>query len=448
MRRYITIYLLQIVSSLVVAQTINEVHIVGDSVADDGVVTYEVSYDINLPQPKSDWSYTVTPVFSHEGNTIADEPVTVRGKRNVRKLKRTMVFNKNYAPAGSIPSYVRAGTDTVVRRTLTLNTAEYPWIKGEDIMLCALIEGEGCCSVMESRVVCGDTFHCVRPFSPVIADVPDNTGKAGMLEQSNPILCHISQYRPYDSTRILRKEKGALYVFFPLDRWTLLHDFRDNATTLDTIVSITRQIMADTTSCVRTIQIIGLASPEGPVKRNTLLGLNRAMALRDYICSQVNVPDSLFEVCNGGEAWTELRSQVEELDIQGRDELLDIIDREADPDVRERRMKNLNGGKTYRYLKDNVLSDQRNSGYIRIYYDYVPDKAAAIINEASELLRQEKYEEALGLLDSVKHDTRSLNARGVALYMTGNKEEAIDCIRQAAQLGNEQAKDNLRQLTE
>ena len=100
------------------------------------------------------------------------------------------------------------------------------------------------------------------------------------------------------------------------------------------------------------------------------------------------------------------------------------------------------------YLKENVLSDQRNSGYIRIYYDYVPDEAAATINRASLLLKEEKYEEALKMLRTVEGDERSLNALGVALYMTGHKEQALGCFRRAAEKGNAEAQDNLRQLTE
>ena len=37
-------------------------------------------------------------------------------------------------------------------------------------------------------------------------------------------------------------------------------------------------------------------------------------------------------------------------------------------------------------------------------------------------------------------------ALGVALYMTGNREEAISCFRAAAAAGNQQAKENLKQL--
>ena len=110
----------------------------------------------------------------------------------------------------------------------------------------------------------------------------------------------------------------------------------------------------------------------------------------------------------------------------------------------------MNGGRTWKYITDNILSDQRNSGYIRIYYDYVPDKAnAKIINEASELLTTDCidcHREALRLLQTVRNDERAQNALGVALWFCGQKEEAIDRFRRAAANGNEDAKTNLREL--
>ena len=68
----------------------------------------------------------------------------------------------------------------------------------------------------------------VPAFVPQYVYVPDNTGKAGQLLQSNPILAHINDFVPYTSDRILRKESNSLYVFFPLDDTALLPDFRDN----------------------------------------------------------------------------------------------------------------------------------------------------------------------------------------------------------------------------
>ena len=114
-----------------------------------------------------------------------------------------------------------------------------------------------------------------EPFHPVLRPVPDFTGRAGQLQKDNPVLAHISLYKPYDRTRILRRDKAALFVRFPLAKSELHTDFRDNREVLDRIIDITRQIMADTASSVKILQIIGLASIEGPIAGNEKLATNR-----------------------------------------------------------------------------------------------------------------------------------------------------------------------------
>jgi tetratricopeptide (TPR) repeat protein len=236
-------------------------------------------------------------------------------------------------------------------------------------------------------------------------------------------------------------------------------DFRENERVLNRIIDITRQIMADTTSSVKVIQIIGLASIEGSIAGNETLAKNRALALQHYIQQQLSVPDSLFDTVGGGEAWAEFRDQLSECVAKesqqpiGKElqQALDIIDSESDLNQREKKLRRMNGGRTWQYIKDQILSDQRNSGYIRIYYDYVPDQNAKIINEASELLTTDCgdcHREALRLLQSVRHDPRSQNALGVALWYCGQKDEALQCFRKAAASGNADAQNNLKQLEE
>jgi outer membrane protein OmpA-like peptidoglycan-associated protein len=294
-----------------------------------------------------------------------------------------------------------------------------------------------------------------EPFEPIVRAVPDFTGRAGQLQKDNPVLAHISQYTPYDRTRIMRRDKDALYVHFPLAKWVLLKDFRDNGSVLDRIVDITRQIMADTTSSVKVIQIIGLASIEGTIAGNEKLGINRALALQHYVQDQLQIPDSLFDTVGGGEAWADFRDQLAECvttEPQHSAELqqaLDIIDSESDANVREQKLRRMNGGRTWKYIKENILSDQRNSGYIRIYYDYVPDQAAKVINQASELLTSDCtdcHHEALRLLLTVRDDERALNALGVAYWLCGQQQEALESFRQAAARGNADAEENLRRI--
>lgn len=295
----------------------------------------------------------------------------------------------------------------------------------------------------------------VKPFVPKVSPVPEFKGRAGQLQKDNAVVAHISEYRPYDRTRILRKEKGALYVHFDLGKSQLSTDYRENRTVLDRIVEITRQIMADSTSSVKKIQLIGLSSIEGSPAANERLAQNRALSLQRYIQQEVSVPDSMFETVGGGEAWTEFRDQLNDIVKEGAEQRVDlnkvieVIDQESDDKVRESRIKQLDKGRTWTYLKQNILKDQRNSGYIRIYYDYVPDKAAATINEASELLTTDCgdcHREALRLLQTVRNDERAQNALGTALWLCGQKDEALECFRRAAAKGNADAQENLRRL--
>lgn len=291
----------------------------------------------------------------------------------------------------------------------------------------------------------------VEPFIPVVHPVVDFTGTAGVLQKTNPVVTHVSEYKPYDRTRILRKEKDALFVHYALGRSMLNPDYRDNRQTLDRIVDITRQIVADSVSSVKKIQIIGLASIEGKSVVNERLATNRALALQRYIQQNVNVADSLFDTVGGGEAWADFRDIMQEMaaNDQQSDQLkkvVEIIDQNQNMRQREWLIKQLDGGRTWQRLQKEVLAEQRNAGYIRIYYDYAPDQAAATINEASELLGKGRYQEVLQKLQTVSNDERAQNALGVALWQTGKKVEALRAFRRAAATGNKDAQENLKQL--
>lgn len=185
---------------------------------------------------------------------------------------------------------------------------------------------------------------------------------------------------------------------------------------------------------------------EGPQQRNSALAANRAEALKKYVQQKVRTPDSMYEAVNGGEAWTELRDQISDTDFEWRERLLAIIDSDNAPDRKERMIRALDGGKAYAYLKQHILKDQRNSGYVRIYYDYVPDTTAKVINEAVDLMKEGKYAEALALLKPVSYDKRSHSPLGVAYYMTGNEQKGMEYMRRAADEGNENARRNIEQI--
>lgn len=390
----------------------------------------------------SDYAVRLVPRLASGEDTLRLSPVVFRGKRNRRYTERARYYKvADPARGEELP------TGSQYTHSVELSRQDYPWLWQGEVSCDVERRKEGCCDVIPLSARPLGRFIYVPTLRPALAIVPDNAGRAGQLERENPVLRHISQYRPYDPSQVLRKE-GGLYVHFHVGSAVIDRSFRDNAATLDRIVNLTRDIMADTTSTVKIIQIVGLASIEGPEALNNRLAGARAEALKKYVSSRVATPDSLYECANGGEAWMELRDQIADEASKWRESLLRVIDQEPDPAQRERQIKALDGGQAYRYLKEEVFTDQRNSGYLRIYYDYVPDSAAHAINAAIQLLEQERYAEALPLLLSAKEDPRAWNALGVALYMTGDESSALTYLKKAAETGNPQAKDNLRQVEE
>ena len=114
---------------------------------------------------------------------------------------------------------------------------------------------------------------------------------------------------------------------------------------------------------------------------------------------------------------------------------------------REHRLRRLNGGRTYAYIRDRLLPDQRISGYLRIYLDRVRDRRAQAINDATQLMQQQRYAEALNILNNVREDARAWNALAVCLYMDRQYDQALSYFRQAADNGNADAAENYKGLS-
>jgi outer membrane protein OmpA-like peptidoglycan-associated protein len=233
-------------------------------------------------------------------------------------------------------------------------------------------------------VVPADTMVTHQSVVKVEQPIVDKTAHIKQLAQETSMVAHISDYEPFDPKRSYRREGNVLYVYYPVAKFVVREDFKDNAPTLRRIIDVTREVSEDTACSVKKIQIVGFASVEGGQWGNERLALRRANALKQYVQKRLNIPDSLFEVVSGGEAWPDLRDYVEELmagkakvkpvpvakptkaDLQ---KVLDIIDKERDATRREQRLRALNGGRTWRYIRQ-VFSDHRNASYVRVYYDF------------------------------------------------------------------------------
>lgn len=213
----------------------------------------------------------------------------------------------------------------------------------------------------------------IGPISPIIVEPEPEPEPAPILSAperlNSPVLASFRDYKPYSPDDVLSKDSTALYVYFPTDSFNLNRQFGNNGVIMDSILYLVSELMKDSLSEMKMIQIVGFASFDGPTKRNINLAQGRAQALKDYIQSNLAVPDSLFEVNNGGEAWSEFAWAVEQSDYKLKDRVLRIIREEKNPHKREVQIKELDHGRAYAYLRDHLLAKYRNAGYIKVYYD-------------------------------------------------------------------------------
>ena len=208
--------------------------------------------------------------------------------------------------------------------------------------------------------------------------------KAEELAPTHPILRPSNEYTPYTKDMVIRKMEGALFVYYEFGKSQVKNQIktiggtRDNTAVLDEIIDVTRQILADSISSVNKVQIVGLCSFEGGRWGNERLSLARAQALKKYVQGKLDLPDDKFEIYSGGEAWTDLRDQLSDLLAAGGgiglttkqiQKAIDIIDEEKDLDRREVLLKEAEGGIIYSRIRRGLFADQRNAGYLRIYYD-------------------------------------------------------------------------------
>ena len=374
-------------------------------------------------------------IVSASGDSVYElPPVEFAGRRNKKYFDRRAALRRAERPS------VYAPGDTA--RFVYAIWAE-PWMRRSELRLELYRDFEDCCCVTSLPAsVLGRTEYIVPHFEPVVPWV----SVAEQIAVREPVLVPMSEYKPFNPNVPLRKRKDALYVHFAVSKWDLREDFRNNRETLGRILDMVRRIEADTLSSVAKIRIIGLASAEGPVALNERLSRNRAQVLKDYLVNHgVSLPDSTYELVAGGEAWADLRDVIAESNLEGREELLRIVDETADPNRREALIRRHNRGRSFDYLRQHVFADQRNSGYIQVYYEAVPDIAARKINEAIRLINAGKSDEAVTLLEPVA-DARKWNTLGSAYYLSGRKQEALDCFRKAVEAGNEGARQNLEAL--
>ena len=306
-----------------------------------------------------------------------------------------------------------------------------------------------------------DTLTVLSPpvaFVVHLKDVADTETTGDKLAKKNPWVIPIEKYRPLDyQTRPGRD--SVLSVRYPLDSYVLDRSFAGNGAIMDELERAIGAIKADIRTEELLISVVGLASIEGPLAHNDTLSVRRARAVVEELAHNTDLGKRNFETIGKGEAWDWFRAQLgaapEGFSAEEIHSLQSTMSL-PDADQRERAIKADRA--LYKKVADILLADQRNAGYIRVYYGDAPDPVTGKYNkDVMALLKAKRYAEAVSLIEAdpalkerTLQDAEAANAYGIALWFTAldNKDtakerEAQKIVEHAAAMGAETARHNL-----
>ena len=230
---------------------------------------------------------------------------------------------------------------------------------------------------------------------------------------------------------------------------------------------------------------------------NKRLSEGRAMALRDYLASKYDFPRNQYYIIFGGENWDGLEKALDTMEIEYKDEVLDIIRDIPIEKGRETKLMQLRGGVPYRYMLKYIFPSLRiaicrvnyevrnfnvdeakeeikrrpqnlslnemflvantypvgSQEFIDVFETAVrmyPKDEIANINAATAALSRNDLisaERCLNMVDSMKKLPEYSNAMGVLMLLKGEYEHAEEYLNVAYESGLKVAGYNLEELT-
>jgi tetratricopeptide (TPR) repeat protein len=216
--------------------------------------------------------------------------------------------------------------------------------------------------------------------------------------------------------------------------------------------------------------------------------------LQEYVNTAYVVDSDLFRVMGHGEDWATLEKLIEASDVDYREEALEIIRSEENPDLREKKLKELQGGAPYMDMFANFFTKLRRSDY-ELHYTMIPftieegkvkletapsqlslnemfliaqtypvgspefrkvfdiatstypDSEIANFNAAANALDISDVETAQKYMNPLEtRDAAWYNNMGVLAGLQGNHDEAAGYFKKAAEQSNREAVANLAEI--
>lgn len=414
-------------------------------------------------------SLTLTPLLTDGQHNVPLQDIIINGRRRQKAYVRSLAIEHEAPTAIVIPYDKRE----VLNYTQVIPYQS--WMENASLNL------------VENLCGCGNNEEMIA--KELITNSVSTEAKR--LAAMSPIVAYIQP--PVEIVKE-RSEQYEAHLDFPVSKSVILTDFMNNHQELMNIRSMFGKVQNDRNLTITGISIEGFASPEGPLKFNEQLSQKRAEALKAYLTANEKVPANLYKVSFGGENWDGLIKALETSSMKDKETFIHIIKNTGDDALRKKEIMHVGGGTPYRtmlkeiypglrkvnckidytvvnfdveqgriviktnpkYLSLNEMYQVANS-YPKGSDDFVnvfdvavriyPDDEVANLNAAAVALTKKDLKTAVKFMEKANKQTAEyINNSGVYDFLNGNINQSIAAFTQAAHMGNDAAKANLKQL--
>lgn len=417
---------------------------------------------------------TLQPFLAAGGDTLYLPYLLLAGKTRDKMNKREAALYGSVPDGSDMASLYKSvrvernRQPQIIRYTTSVPFRE--WMPGARVELMQILSGCADCRQKLPSLLIGSVEEERKGYSPQVT----------FLE-------------PDVETVKMRKERGEAFLNFHQGKSVILPDFDHNAAELQKINQTIELVMNDKNVTCKGIDLTGYASPEGTYAFNTRLSKARAEALKDYIRQRYPQITCPFKVETGSEDWEGLHRWLEASSVSYRQQVLDIINTVQEPDARDAKIRQLDGGTVYNSLLRDVYPSLRRVVYV-IHYSVVPftieegkrvlrtnpkqlslnemyliantyprgskefdevfviavqqfpDDVVACNNAAAVALLEGDMDTARRYLQRIKDTPAAQNNLGVLYVMEGNLPAAAECFRNARASGVKEAASNLLEI--
>lgn len=168
-----------------------------------------------------------------------------------------------------------------------------------------------------------------------------------------------------------KNKEGALMIFYTLADNRIDPEYRQNGISISQLIESVNAIENSADSRVARVVISGFASPDGALHYNEKLAWERALAVKQLVLDHTSLKEETIRLYNGAEDWGGLYRMVEVSNMEGKESVLQIIGGAGERSAKMQRLKQLDGGGAYRYLRRNLFPELRSAAYIKVYYENI-----------------------------------------------------------------------------